>query len=192
MFTISKVFTFLSPLPVWKQGIQWQISKQISTLFFQMSAQVYSAPCQTEGKRKAFLDWKNILILKQTLICGSNVNCYKSVHHPTCGNREYTGNFQNKSVSSPFNWVSRCILFLAKLKRIGRSFFEGCKKGGHIVRLGPRALGCHKAMSKGLSYCETWNNSTLSLFLLDSHTNKYFKTWSSMINLWIDSRMYHK
>ena len=103
MFTISKVLTFLSPLPVWKKGIQWQISKQIRKLFFQMSAQVYSVPGQTEGRRKAFLDWKNILVLKQPLICGSNVNCYKSVHHPTCRNREYTGNFQNKSVSSPFN-----------------------------------------------------------------------------------------
>ena len=36
---------------------------------------------------------------------GGNVNYYKSVHHPfpSRGNREYPGNFQNKSASSPFN-----------------------------------------------------------------------------------------
>ena len=47
-----------------------------------------------------------------------NVNCYKSVHHviPTRENREHPSNLQNKSVSSAFNWISRYILFLAKLK----------------------------------------------------------------------------
>ena len=30
--------------------------KQISKLFFQMSAQLYSVPGQTEGRRKAFLE----------------------------------------------------------------------------------------------------------------------------------------
>ena len=34
-----------------------------------------------------------------------NVNYYKSVHHPvaTRKNREHSGNFQKKSVSSAFN-----------------------------------------------------------------------------------------
>ena len=48
-----------------------------------MSAQVYSVPGQTEGKRKAFLEWKNIdLSYELSLTCGGNVNYYKSVHHP--------------------------------------------------------------------------------------------------------------
>ena len=71
-----------------------------------MSAQVYSVPGQTEGRRKAFLEWKNIdLSYELSLTCGGNVNYYKSVHHPipTCGNREHLGNFQNKSVSTRFN-----------------------------------------------------------------------------------------
>ena len=71
-----------------------------------MSAQVYSVPGQTEGRRKAFLDWKNIdLSFELSLTCGSNVNYYKSVHHPipTHDKREHPGNFQNKSVSSVFN-----------------------------------------------------------------------------------------
>ena len=55
-----KVFTFLSThLPVWEQGIPCQLSKHTIKLFFQMSAQVYSFPGQTEGRRKAFLEWGN-------------------------------------------------------------------------------------------------------------------------------------
>ena len=71
-----------------------------------MSAQVYSVLGQTEGRRKAFLEWKSIdLSYKLSLTCGSIVNYYKSVHHPIAalGNREHPGNFQNKSVSSTFN-----------------------------------------------------------------------------------------
>ena len=62
MLTIRKVFIFLSTLPVWKYGIPWQLSKQISNLFFQISDQVYSVPGQTEGRRKAFLEWKSTVL----------------------------------------------------------------------------------------------------------------------------------
>ena len=71
-----------------------------------MSAQVYSVPGQTEGRSKAFLEWKSIdLSHELPLTYGGNVNCYESVHHPipTRANRKHTGNFQNKSVSSAFN-----------------------------------------------------------------------------------------
>ena len=71
MLTISKVLTFLSTLPVWEQGIPWQLSKQISKLFFQMSVQVYSVPGQTTERWKVFLDWKNIdLSSKLYRTCG--------------------------------------------------------------------------------------------------------------------------
>ena len=66
-----------------------------------MSAQVYSVPGQTEGKRKAFFEWKSIdLSYELSLTCGANIN-YKSVHHPiaTRENREHPGNFLKKSVS---------------------------------------------------------------------------------------------
>ena len=69
-----------------------------------MSAQVYSFPGQTEGKRKAFLESKSIdLCYELSLASGVNVNYY--IHHPipTLENREHPGNFQNKSVSSAFN-----------------------------------------------------------------------------------------
>ena len=68
-----------------------------------MSAQIYHVPGQTEGKRKAFFEWKSIhLSFKLSLIRGVNVSYYKSVHHPipTRENREHPGNFQNKSVCS--------------------------------------------------------------------------------------------
>ena len=67
---------------------------------------------------------------------------YKSVRHPIptlpVGNREHQGSFQNKSVNSPFNSVSRYILFLPKRKGKERPFLEGCNneaKGDHIARL---------------------------------------------------------
>ena len=48
-----------------------------------MSAQLYSMPGQTEGRRKAFLEWTNIdLSSKLSRTCRGNVNYYKSVHHP--------------------------------------------------------------------------------------------------------------
>ena len=71
-----------------------------------MSVQVYSVPGQTEGKRKAILEWKSAdLSYELSLTYGSNVNYYISVHHPIPPreNREHPGNFQNKSASSAFN-----------------------------------------------------------------------------------------
>ena len=54
-----------------------------SEQLFQMSAKVYSVPGQTEGRRKAFLEWTSIdLSSKQSPTCRSNVNYYISVHHP--------------------------------------------------------------------------------------------------------------
>ena len=57
-----------------------------------MSAQVYSLPDQTEGRRKAFYRGdKNRLPSKLSLIYGRNVN-----HHKNVG---LSGRFQNKSLS---------------------------------------------------------------------------------------------
>ena len=90
---------------------------------------------QTKPKRKggAFWNVKHRLISKLTLTGGSNVNYYKSVYHPipTGGNREHPANFQNKSQSSPFNLVSRYILFLAKPKGRRRSFVERARRWAH-------------------------------------------------------------
>ena len=47
-----------------------------------MSAQVYSVPCQTKGRRNIFLEWAVIdLSSKLSVTCGDNVNYYESVHY---------------------------------------------------------------------------------------------------------------
>ena len=71
-----------------------------------MNAQGYSAPGQTEGKRKTFFEQKSIdLSYELSLTCGVNVSYYKSVDHPipTPENKKQPGNFQNKSGSPAFN-----------------------------------------------------------------------------------------
>ena len=80
-------------------------------------------------------DWSSINVSsKLSLTYVGNVNYYVSVHHPipTRANREDLGIFQNKSLSSPFNyWVSRYILFLAKLNARGRPFWRVQRGGSH-------------------------------------------------------------
>ena len=63
---------------------------------FKWVFQLYFVLGQTEGRRKAFLEWTSIdLSSKLSLTCRRNVNYYKSVHHliPKGGNREHPGNF---------------------------------------------------------------------------------------------------
>ena len=75
-----------------------------------------------------------VLPYKLSLGRGSNVICYKSVHHPfpTRGNREHPGKFQNESVSSPFSWLSWYIIFLPKLKGRGRPFLRCAKRASAL------------------------------------------------------------
>ena len=86
-----------------------------------------------------------------SLKCRGNVNYYKSVHHPfsTRGNREHPDNFQNESVSSSFNWVSRYILFLAKLKGRGKSFLKGTRRGPYYETT-PKSTCLSKELRKSL------------------------------------------
>ena len=132
---------------------------------------------------------KHGLILWTISYIRDNVNYYKSVHHRE--NRKHPGNFQKKSVSSAFNWVSRYILFLAELKGRGRPFLEGPRKRAilwdypqeHLVVIRDEKISTFVQFEKILP---------LLCFLLDPFTNKHCKTWSPMINLWIDSRAYQK
>ena len=54
---------------------------------------------------------------------------------------------------------------LGKTKEERKAFYEGFKKGGHIARLPPKALNCHKRW-KSISFCEFWNNPTPPLFFI--------------------------
>ena len=125
-----------------------------------------------------------------SLTCGDNVNYYKSVLHPipTFENRELLGNFQNKSVSSAFNWVSRYILFLAKLKGKGKLFVGPERRATlwdypqwHLVVIREEKVSPFVKFEIILH---------LLCFILHLLTNKLCRTWSSIINLWIDSRTY--
>ena len=84
MLTISKVFTILCLLCLFgNREYHGSFQNKSVSYSFQMSAQVCSVPCQTEGRREAFLEWRSIdLSSKLPLTCGSSVNYYKSVHHP--------------------------------------------------------------------------------------------------------------
>ena len=100
-----------------------------------MSVQVYSIPGQSEGRSRVFLELKRIdLSYELSLTCAGNVNFYKIVHHPIPARekRKHPGNFQNKSVSSDFIWMSSYILFLAKLKERGRPRFWSKQERGTL------------------------------------------------------------
>ena len=117
--------------------------------------------------------------------------CSSSYSYSSCGNREHSDNFQNKSVSPPFNWVSRYILFLAKLKRRGRPFLEGARTGTALWDYPQR----HLVVRKDEKVCPFVKLEIILLLLcrlLNPLKNKHCRAWSPMINLWIDSRTCQK
>ena len=132
-------------------------NKLLSSSFKQVSKYIlFLDKLKIEGR-----PFWNLCVDFTSLTCGDNVKYYKSVHLPISNleNSEHPGNFENKSVSSPFIWVSRYILFLAKLKGRGMPYFKGCNKRDCILRLPLRALGCHKRW-KSICFCQIWNNPT--------------------------------
>ena len=102
----------------------------------------------------------------------------------------HPGNFQNKSVNPPFNWVSDIFSSCPNWWGKKRLFWKGARTGTTLW-LPSRALGWYKRW-ESLSFCEIWNNPTTPLFLWDHLTNKHCRTWSSMINFQIDSRTCQK
>ena len=71
---------------------------------------------------------------------------------------------------------------LAQTEGERETFLEGCKKGVHIT------------MSLGWYNQEMKFEIILPLlcFLLDPLTNRHCRAWSSMINLWKDSIVFHR
>ena len=119
-----------------------------------MSAQVYSAPCQTEERRKTFLEWTSIDL---SSTCGGNVNYYKSVHHP----------IPTLLFSEQISKLS-CQLSVQVYSLHGQSEVERkTKKGAALspLRLPTRARGCYERW-KSLSFCEIWYNTTPLLLLI--------------------------
>ena len=77
--------------------------------------------------------------------------CLSSYSYYDFGNRDLNGNFQSKSKSSPFSWVSRYILFLAKLKVRERPFWS-VLEGGSYCEITPKRTWLSKYMKKSLLY----------------------------------------
>ena len=80
---------------------------------------------------------------------------------------------------------------LGQTERGGRPFLESQKRELSSIRLPPRALG----------KCKRWKNFSFWKFeiilpvrccLVEPLTNKCCRTWSSMINSWIDYRACQK
>ena len=88
--------------------------------------------------------------------------------------------------------ITQCIsCFLTKLKGKGRSFLEGPKKRATLWDY-PQELLVVIREEKISPFVKFEVILHLLCFLLHLLTDKLCKAWSSMINLWIDSRTYQK
>ena len=80
---------------------------------------------------------------------GGSVNYCKSVNHPIHTQQPAgIGSIQaifrtNQQVLLSIEGF-KYLLFFAKRKRREIAFLGGCKKRGHMVKLPPRSLSCHK------------------------------------------------
>ena len=143
-------------------------------------------------REKDFLKWTSInLSSKLSLTYGGDVTYYKSVHYPIPTSLLWEQGTQwqfSKQISKlSFQLHVQISSLLTQTEGERNAFFIGCKKEDHIVRLSPRALGCHKRW-KVSPFVKFEIILPLLCFLLDPLTNKHCRIWSSMINLWIDSR----
>ena len=146
-----------------------------------MSAQVYPVPGQTEGGKKAFLEWTSRYLFSYlSLTCGSNVNYYKNVHHPILTLSDGIDKTQAVFKANQYAFLS--------IEYPGMFSSRG---GDHIARLPSRTLGCHKRW-KVPPFVKFETILAFLCFLLDPVTNKHSRTWISMINLWIDSKTCQK
>ena len=124
-------------------------------------AQAYSVPGQTEGRREAFLEWT------------SKYLSFKPLSLTCEGNVDYCKN----------------VIILVKLKGRGKPFLEGARREAtlwdypqeHLVVIRDEKVSPFEKFEIIL---------TLTCFVSDALTNKHYRTWNSMISLWIDSKAY--
>ena len=111
-----------------------------------------------------------------------------SYSYSACESREHPGSFQNKSVNSHFHWVSRCFLFFPKLAGKERPFWKDARRENTL-----QDYQLVDIRDEKVSHFEKSEIIIpLFCFLLHLLTNKHCMTWSSLINLWIDSRTCQK
>ena len=94
-----------------------------------MSAQVCSVPGQTEGRRKACLEWTTIdLSSKLYLTCKANVNYSKGVHHP---NPTLPVGIRDTQKLS-FQLSVRVFSLVGQSEGKTKVFFEGGRRGNKL------------------------------------------------------------
>ena len=165
----------------------------ISKLFFEGSVQVKWEGRPFWSGRESSIYPLNYLLptYRGNVINYYRTKCSSAYSYSACGNKEHPSNFQYKSVNSPFNWVSRYILFLPKLKGKERYFRKGAKMKRRGTTLQDYNLVDirHEKVSLFVKFEIIL---LLLCFLLEPLTNKHCGTWSSMINFSIDSRTCQK
>ena len=169
--------------------ISWDVNVTPSTLkvFMKFWGTCFKFWLRPWRRERPFLERKSIdLSSKLSLPYGVMLTIL--MFYSACGNREYSGGFQNKSVSSSFKWVSKYILSLAKLKERRRPFLEGARMGGirpmpqEHLRITREYLAVTRD-EKSLSLFKKFEIiSPLLCYLLDPLKNNYNRAWSSMIN----------
>ena len=139
-----------------------------------MSAQVYSVPGQTEGRKKAFLEW-----------VGGNVDYYKV----------FIILFLLEEIGNKLAIFKRNQRALISIKcpnwRGEEDLFWGVQEEGPHYEITPKSTFVIRN-EKVSPFVKFEIILPLLCFLLDPLTNKHCRTWSSMINLWIDSRTCQK
>ena len=159
-----------------------------------MSAWVYSVSGQTEGRRKTFLEWRSndkqsltILVEIMLTIIKVFINLFLLCLWKKRTPKKFSKQISGLSFQLSFQV---CSLF-GQNEGEWKAFFRDCKKGAHVVKLTPRALGCHERW-KVSPFVKFEIILPLLCFLLDHLTNKHCRALSSMINLWKDSRTCRK
>ena len=141
---------------------------------------MFLAKLKREGR--SFWNGQAKIYPLNSLTCEGNVNYYKSVHHPIPILPVGIGStllaiFKKISLLyfQPFNWVSRYILFLAKLKERGRLFLEGARMGTTLWDY-PQKYLVPIWDEKVSPFVKFEIILPILCFLLDPLTNKHIRT----------------
>ena len=145
---------------------------------------------------KAFLKWTSIdLSFKLSITYGGNVSYYKSVHHPIPTLPVETGNtlaiFKTNQETHLSVQFPDIFFSYPNWKEEKDLFWKGARKGTKLWDYPQKNLVVIQ-YEKVSPFVKFEIILSILCFLLGPLTNKHCRTWSSIINLWIDSRTYQK
>ena len=107
-------------------------------------------------------------------------------------NREYPGNFQKQISKLPFQLSVQVYSLLGQTEGERKVFSGGCKKKGAALWDYPQEHFVVIRNEKVYPFVKFEIIVPFLCCLLDPLKNKHDRTWSSMINWWIDSRTCQK